>query len=99
MDAKPGTTAYFLRKIVQFCSPLKHVESLYFSPMERDGLVPRTGLWIQGVLSQLLGSIGKELVLEAADTWKVVNRQGKPMEELITCLSCIRSNVLPCSGM
>lgn len=68
MDAKPGTAVYFLRKIVQFCSPLKHMGSLYFSPMERDELVPRTGLWIQGVLSQLLGSIGKELVLEAADT-------------------------------
>lgn len=51
-----------------FCSPLKHMESLYFSHKERDELVQRAGLWIQAVLPQLLRSIGKELVLKAADT-------------------------------
>lgn len=44
------------------------MESLYFSHKERDELVQRAGLWIQAVLPQLLRSIGKELVLKAADT-------------------------------
>lgn len=43
-------------------------ESLYFSPKEKDELVPRTGLWIQGVFLQLLRSTGKEVVLKVADT-------------------------------
>lgn len=43
-------------------------ESLYFSPKEKDELVPRTGLWIQGVFLQLLRSSGKELTLKVADT-------------------------------
>ena len=50
------------------CSPLKHMESLYFSHKEGDELVQRAGLWIQAVLPQLLRSIGRELVLKAADT-------------------------------
>lgn len=50
------------------CSSLKHMESLYFPPKETDELVQKAGLWIQGVLSQLLKSCGEELVPKAADT-------------------------------
>lgn len=50
------------------CSPLKHMENLHFSSKEGDELAQRARLWIRSVLLQMLRSIGKELILKAADT-------------------------------